>query len=182
MIAYILSFINITGLFQESSAYKYQATHDLLTDTYNKSYFNNIVQHYISNFHRYDEFFSVIIFDIDYFKRVNDTYGHLIGDSTLITLATVVKTLIRDSDIFARWGGEEFVILATHTKLVQAIQIAEKIRTSVEITEFVGVGNISISCGVSEILKNDYIDILMKRADDALYRAKRGGRNRVEAN
>ena len=182
MIGYILSFTNITSLFQESSAYKYRATHDLLTDTYNKSYFNDIVQHYISNFYKYDESFSVIIFDIDYFKRVNDTYGHLIGDSTLITLATVVKTLIRESDIFARWGGEEFVILASHTKLVQAIQIAEKIRNSVEITEFAGVGNISISCGVSEILENDSIDILMARADEALYRAKRGGRNRVEAN
>ncbi len=181
-ISYVISFTNITGLFQDKVHYKYQATHDILTDSYNKSYFNDMLQHHISNFHRYDEHFSVIIFDIDHFKKVNDTYGHLVGDTTLITLSAIVKSLIRESDIFARWGGEEFVVLTTHTRLTQSMQLAEKLRTTVEESDFPVVKNISISCGVTEVMKNDSVSTLIKRCDDALYRAKRGGRNRVEAN
>jgi diguanylate cyclase (GGDEF)-like protein/PAS domain S-box-containing protein len=179
-ISYILSFTNITNIIQESIHYKWRATHDLLTETFNKSYFNEVLKSQIHSTSRYGDKFSIIIFDIDHFKNVNDTYGHLVRDKVLITLSKSIKMVIRDSDVFARWGGEEFVILTPHTDEDHAYNFAEKLRKYIENIEMPSVKTITSSFGVTQLYEGDSVESAMKRCDDALYRAKKGGRNRVE--
>ena len=124
--------------------------------------------------------YSIIMIDIDKFKSVNDTYGHAIGDSVLKELSLIVKNLVRDKDIFARWGGEEFLVLANTKNLLEVEKIAEKIRIRVESSNFTTVKKITASFGVSSPKTEDenFEDVLEK-ADKALYQAKELGRNRV---
>jgi diguanylate cyclase (GGDEF)-like protein len=119
------------------------------------------------------------MFDIDHFKQVNDNYGHAVGDETLIKLAEIVNKEIRDTDLFARWGGEEFMILCPHTDLDHSVKLAERIRVSIEEQKFKAVGHISCSFGVTEFKNSEDADDLTKRVDDALYQAKENGRNQV---
>ena len=117
--------------------------------------------------------------DIDHFKSVNDRYGHLVGDEILKEVVDEIKSSIRDSDILARWGGEEFIILLPNTSEKNAIIVANKIVRKIENRKFKVVGNITMSCGVSEVTPNDTLNVWFKRVDDALYKAKDRGRNRV---
>jgi diguanylate cyclase (GGDEF)-like protein len=119
--------------------------------------------------------------DIDHFKTVNDTYGHDVGDYVLKATVNVIKRNIRKADIFARYGGEEFMIVQPETTIERAKVYAEKIRTIIEQNNFDKVKKITISIGVTMFNKNDAIESITKRVDDALYRAKDNGRNRVEA-
>ncbi|WP_165863706.1 GGDEF domain-containing protein [Phorcysia thermohydrogeniphila] len=127
---------------------------------------------------------SLLMLDIDRFKKVNDTYGHQVGDLVLKKLVEVVKKSVRSSDVVGRYGGEEFLIVLPNTQLGDALKVAEKIRKNVENTNFPVVGEVTISIGVTagdrNTLRNKNLDSLIQEADDALYLAKKRGRNRVE--
>lgn len=123
---------------------------------------------------------SLITFDIDHFKRINDTLGHDAGDHVLVRLASLVRENLRRDDSFARVGGEEFSIILSGEKLATASELAEKIRRAVASNDFGSPSTVTISLGVAEIKSGDQEADLVKRADLALYRAKEGGRNRVE--
>jgi diguanylate cyclase (GGDEF)-like protein len=117
--------------------------------------------------------------DIDHFKNVNDTYGHLVGDNVLINLARLVSENIRESDIFARWGGEEFILLLPNVDVSLAEKIVTELRLKIQLKEFEKVGYLTCSFGLTEYVRGDDINSITKRADDALYEAKESGRNRV---
>jgi diguanylate cyclase (GGDEF)-like protein len=122
------------------------------------------------------------MFDIDHFKAINDTYGHSVGDYVLQTLAQIAKENLREIDYLVRWGGEEFIIIAPETDLGRAKALAERIRTAIGNYRFDQTGKITISFGVTEFKENDTEDTFIRRADDAMYKAKEKGRNRVEVN
>lgn len=156
-----------------------QATTDTLTGCYNRKMFNDLLRAEIKKADRYDKKFSLIILDIDNFKAVNDTHGHLTGDEVLKDLAAIVSGSIRESDIFARWGGEEFSVLLPETDLQGGAILAEKIRVNVKSHRFNQVGNLTCSFGVSEYKTDEPRDTLISNADWALYHAKNQGKNQV---
>jgi diguanylate cyclase (GGDEF)-like protein len=156
---------------------------DGLTGIHNRRYLDKRLSEEFTRFKRKGTQFSLLIFDIDDFKKVNDTYGHQFGDRILINLAGLCSTIIRGSDIIARYGGEEFCLILSDTIGWGAMAFAERLRRLVE-TQTVRYGNeevnVTISIGIAEI--NDRIgdtDELLKRADEAMYRAKESGKNRV---
>ena len=122
----------------------------------------------------------MIMFDIDHFKKVNDTYGHTVGDYVLQTLTQIVRENLREIDYLVRWGGEEFIIITPETDIEKAEVLAERIRKATENYIFDQVGAITISLGVAQLKKDDTEDTFIKRVDDAMYLAKQKGRNRVE--
>ncbi|MDQ7787258.1 MAG: PAS domain S-box protein [Thermodesulfovibrionales bacterium] len=156
------------------------ATTDMLTQAFNRTKFDEIIKREIERVKRYAHPLSMIMFDIDYFKHVNDQHGHTVGDYILKTLTRVVKENLREIDALVRWGGEEFTIIAPETKLELAKILAERIRVAVEHYPFEIVGRITISLGVTQFRKQDTEDTFITRTDDALYTAKRRGRNRTE--
>lgn len=158
-----------------------QADHDALTSLYNRRKFNTLCGNEILRARRYQTPMALIMLDIDRFKCVNDSFGHLAGDQVLVELSNVVGARMRESDTLARWGGEEFMVLAPHTELAQALILAEQIRGVIEQTRFSSVGRVTCSFGVTEHCEHDTVERLIDRADAALYHAKHGGRNRVEA-
>lgn len=156
-----------------------RATNDKLTGIRNRYYFE---QHIFEKMEQQDlSYFpmSLLSFDLDKFKNVNDTYGHDVGDKVLVRVAETVQRLMRKTDIFARWGGEEFVILMYHTDLESAQIEAEKIRQSVENIDHEGVGKVTISIGIAERKTKESFEAWFKRTDQAMYMAKESGRNRV---
>ncbi len=164
---------------------KEQASHDYLTNLYNRRYFQYISQDLINLAKREASDLSVIMLDIDNFKKVNDTYGHSNGDQVLIHLASILTEHIRESDIVARIGGEEFAILLLHTDKAGAAEIAEKLRVSVEeqplILDDKTCIPLTISLGISSVdVNNDLnIDTCLNQSDTALYEAKNSGRNKL---
>ena len=158
-------------------------TVDGLTQIYNKRYFMEVLEREISRCHRYARDLSLIMFDIDHFKQVNDNYGHLAGDHVLKHLASVIKARIRREDIMARYGGEEFTIILPEIDHFNAMRFSEKIRILVENTDFQFEDTnipVTISIGVttaSEEVRTP--DEFIKIADDNLYEAKHNGRNCV---
>ncbi|HIP11495.1 MAG TPA: GGDEF domain-containing protein [Arcobacter sp.] len=122
---------------------------------------------------RYKEPLSIAIIDIDKFKDFNDTFGHLIGDEVLISLAQTVNISLRETDTFARWGGEEFVILFGNTSVDIAQNVSLKIKDKIEQNEHLTAGKITASFGLTQYIKHDTIEIMFKRCDDALYVAKK---------
>jgi len=162
------------------------ALRDGLTKVFNKKYFHDRIHSEFAFSSRHGSSLSLILFDIDHFKRINDTLGHLAGDKVLATLATHVQAVIRTEDVLARYGGEEFAVLCRETAVDRAHVLAERIRAS---TEQLGIvtGNqevsITISLGVAMIPDPRIRDVeaFISVTDQALYEAKRGGRNRVVA-
>lgn len=152
---------------------------DQLTKISNRMHTDDILQNQYHRFYRDSEESSIILVDIDYFKAVNDEYGHLVGDSVLIEFAGLLKSSIRTEDIVGRWGGEEFLIILPHTNLVQAVQVAEKLRVLVEKYIFTTIKHKTASFGVATFEKGITIQTLLDTADNALYQAKNNGRNRV---
>jgi diguanylate cyclase (GGDEF)-like protein len=150
---------------------------DPLTNIKNRRYYEQRIQKEISRSCRYKEPLSLIIFDIDHFKQVNDTYGHEIGDTVLIEYTRLISTMLRETDELCRIGGEEFVIITPHTTRLEAYKMAEKIRKAV--SQYKGVVPITLSFGVSECQDCENKDSLFKRTDQALYEAKNSGRNKV---
>jgi len=156
-----------------------QAATDPLTGIPNRTKFDESLSNEILRSKRFNLPLSVIIFDIDHFKNINDTYGHNTGDSALQYLTGLVAQVMRRHDLFARWGGEEFVIMVTNTGHHGAGLYAERLRLMIEKYDIPGVGHLTCSFGVAEFAHDDTDDVLINRADQALYRAKAGGRNRV---
>jgi two-component system cell cycle response regulator len=157
-------------------------TVDGLTQAYNRRYFNEALEREFNRSRRYERALSLILFDIDHFKRVNDTYGHLAGDGVLRQIASAVKPRLRAQDIFARTGGEEFGILLPEIAPEGARTIAEQVRVIVEATPLKHdqeVIRCTVSLGVAVLVDEATPEDLYKRADDGLYQAKQRGRNRV---
>lgn len=156
------------------------ATTDALTGITNRGQFDTLLEKELVRAQRYHTPIYLIMFDIDHFKRVNDNFGHLIGDSVLVQLAKLVSEKIRLNDVFARWGGEEFVLLLTGGDILGALRLAENLRMDIQSFVFPEVGRVTCSFGVAEFAETDAIKDLVKRADMALYKAKSHGRNCVE--
>lgn len=152
---------------------------DRLTGLYNRLKLDEVLHYEIAQTKRYETPLSIIIIDIDHFKSVNDTYGHQTGDMVLIEAAQILRSCSRASDTSGRWGGEEFLIILPNTNLSGALEAAEKIRMAIENYPFSVVGQKTASFGVSEFLANENENSFIERADQALYRAKSGGRNQV---
>jgi diguanylate cyclase (GGDEF)-like protein len=159
---------------------RFQATTDPLTGLYNRLKFDEALAGEMSRAKRYGTSLALVLYDVDHFKQVNDIYGHQIGDDVLVRLSQIVAKHIRNTDLLARWGGEEFVILAPGSDDEMARQAAEKLAAIIQRTEFDGVGSITCSFGIAQYADGDGTEMLIARADHALYRAKMNGRNRVE--
>ncbi len=155
------------------------AVTDSLTDTYNRRKFDEVAVIEHQQVMRGKLPFSLIMFDIDRFKQVNDQYGHSVGDQVLKQLCDIVRKLIRQGDMLIRWGGEEFLIVLPATQVDEAGPLAERIRHVVKAEAFPGVGQITISLGVAQLRRKDSIDSLIQRVDQALYSAKQKGRDCV---
>jgi diguanylate cyclase (GGDEF)-like protein len=152
---------------------------DSLTGIHNRYSIMQRLEAEIKRAKRFNEPFSLIMFDIDFFKLVNDEYGHDVGDVVLIELVSVLKHHLREVDLFCRFGGEEFVILLPNTLIKDAGEMAERLRLTVVDHAFASAGTITISLGVAEYQVNKEIDELLKSVDMALYKAKHAGRNCV---
>lgn len=155
------------------------ATTDPLTGLANRIRLDEKLAECHHFYQRTGRVFSVIIIDLDYFKRVNDTYGHLIGDKTLVSLSKILSEHIRSTDTVGRWGGEEFMIICPETTMEGGKQLAEKIQSVIERYDFPHIHTMTCSFGISESREGDRIENVVGRADNALYRAKEEGRNRV---
>ena len=154
---------------------------DSLTHIYNRLHFAHFLDAEIDKVKRYGGTFSIIFFDLDHFKKVNDNYGHQVGDGVLEQITQIVSKANRSADIFARYGGEEFIILAPETDLSGALIHAERLRNDIEKFKFKTIGHITSSFGVTEFnAERDTLETLFDRVDRALYQAKEYGRNRVE--
>lgn len=155
------------------------ASIDKLTGLYNRRMIDELINIEIEKHKRnpYDGL-SVILIDVDYFKNVNDTFGHLIGDMVLTQTAKIIIENSRKSDIKGRFGGEEFIIICPQTTVESALRLAEKIRMAIESFKFEEVGYKTISLGISTFKNNDTVESLIKKADTALYQAKNSGRNK----
>jgi len=160
----------------------YMAITDVLTGLYNRRRFHDVLSTEYERAKRYAVPFSLVMLDIDYFKKVNDTYGHSVGDAVLREVATILKNSIREIDTAARYGGEEFVVVLPNTERKNAQIFAERIRQAIERHAFSGVNkNITVSIGIGGMpdAKVEDEDKLIRCADFALYRAKQSGRNRT---
>jgi len=157
------------------------ATIDKLTQIYNRRKLEEIIQSEIERSKRYESPLSLILLDLDDFKHINDNFGHQTGDTVLKMVAGILKTNIRASDSTGRWGGEEFIILVPETPLEKARELAEKIRSLIASCQFDIACSVTISLGLAQLHAGDSFDSFIKRADDALYQAKRQGKNRVES-
>lgn len=171
-----LSQIN-TVLLNKSKKYEAMASTDSLTGLYNRYKFSELFLSLYKNMLERDIDLSLIILDIDYFKKINDTHGHNIGDIVIVQISQTLLKKLRDVDIVCRWGGEEFVLLLPATNLNNAIMIAEKLRVLIQEIQIEGIGSVTASFGVAAVMKNDDLKSVVDRADEALYLAKKLGRN-----
>ncbi|MHB1661977.1 MAG: sensor domain-containing diguanylate cyclase [bacterium] len=164
----------------EKELYKNLSIEDALTGIFNRRKFESSLEDSMKLAFRYKRPLSLVMFDIDRFKEVNDTFGHQAGDSVLRELTQLVGTALRDTDIIARYGGEEFMVIMPETDIRGANDIAERIRKTVENHTFKYAPSITISLGAGMYADGEAPDSFVKRADDAMYKAKKSGRNRVE--
>ncbi|MFA9459532.1 diguanylate cyclase [Thiohalorhabdus methylotrophus] len=158
---------------------EHRATHDPLTGAYNRLKFQELLEQEREKAERYGRSFSVILLDIDHFKRVNDVHGHPVGDLVLEGVTGVLEERLRASDVLARWGGEEFIVLLPETALPNARKVAEDLRISLEAASMPEAPPVTASFGVAELKGGEAGQELLRRVDSALYRAKEAGRNRV---
>lgn len=169
---YIIVFNDITTYIAQKNEYEYFAYHDHLTKIFNRQKFDELLLKEFENKKRYGDNLSVILIDLDHFKKVNDTYGHLTGDLVLIAIVGIIRNKLRINDVFARWGGEEFIILLPRTNINDAYAKAEELRKDVESYIDKELPPVTISAGVSELTDKDDIASCLKRVDTALYLAK----------
>jgi diguanylate cyclase (GGDEF)-like protein len=173
---------NLDEIFQKQM-YE-SALRDGLTKAFNKKYFTDRLESELTFAIRHSAALSLVMFDIDHFKKVNDTYGHQAGDHVLSTISTLLTSALRAEDVFARYGGEEFAVICRGTDLTQAQIVGERLRKAVEKHNFTFEGTpipVTISVGIAGLPDSDVKDApdLVSRADKALYESKHGGRNRV---
>ncbi|MDD2789576.1 MAG: diguanylate cyclase [Sulfurimonas sp.] len=173
----LLTFTDITQIEQERQENNKKATTDALTGIYNRHKLEEIFEYEISRIARHLQPLSLAIVDIDHFKVINDQYGHLIGDEVLIMLTQNMRARLRQSDTFARWGGEEFVLLFSNTNIQEAYICAEKFRQQIESLEDANKIKITASFGITSYKEGDTLTTMLERADRALYDAKNSGRN-----
>ena len=181
IISQLLRYINMQTLELEEAndVLQHLAEIDQLTRIHNRMKINKILADEIQKGNNGQYRFSVIMMDVDHFKLVNDQYGHLAGDDTLMKLSDLLQRTIRKTDYVGRWGGEEFIIILPFTHIEQAMSFAERIRNAVAECEFPGVEHITCSLGVTAFQPGDTLKQLLQRADEALYWVKNNGRNRV---
>ncbi|APW65617.1 MULTISPECIES: GGDEF domain-containing response regulator [Arcobacteraceae] len=177
---YVLSLTDVTELKEKSNLLEYQASHDNLTGLYNRNKFNSLFEKEIRRGIRYDNELSLVLFDIDFFKKVNDEHGHQAGDEVLKEIANIVSKSVREHDTVVRWGGEEFLILLPETNAEGSRVVAEKIRSTIYENSLTALNlNVTASFGVCAIKEDDTGSSFISRTDEALYEAKRTGRNKV---
>ena len=174
LFGYLLARIKLLGEQLKEIAYT-----DSLTNTYNRLHFNRLLDAEIDKVKRYGRQLSIIFFDVDHFKQINDNHGHQMGDVVLQEIAAVISGANRSSDIFSRYGGEEFVILTASTNIDGAMEHAQRLRQDIEQQPF-KIGRVTASFGVAEFNPaSDNQESLLERADKAMYQAKSDGRNCV---
>lgn len=175
----LVSFTDITSIDEETRELADQATHDPLTGLWNRRKFEEQLSLERKRAERYQSTFCLVMFDIDHFKNFNDTYGHDMGDCILQALSGYVGSHIRSSDILARWGGEEFVLIQPHTDQEACKMFCENIRAGIGRRSFCDSVKITCSFGIAEYKSGEAEQTLLKRADAAMYRSKQEGRNRI---
>jgi diguanylate cyclase (GGDEF)-like protein/PAS domain S-box-containing protein len=171
---------DITERKRKEDKFSQLAGTDPLTGAFNRTKFDEIIIMEMERAKRFHHPLSFAMMDIDHFKQINDTHGHIVGDSVLKAISELIKKSIRKTDYLIRWGGEEFMIISPETILESAKLVAERTRKAMEHQGFDKVGKVTGSFGVTEFRQVDGVDDIIKRADDALYKAKSKGRNRVE--
>lgn len=176
---YLLIWNDISTLEREKSTFRNASEIDPLTQIYNRVKVNELFEKMFINANKYNQNLTVILFDIDHFKKINDTYGHNIGDKVLFELARLTQSLFRSNDTIARWGGEEFMIILENTTVKQGKMLANRVRVAIDKYNFTGVGDVTCSFGVTQYQSGETKIELLERVDDALYEAKDSGRNRV---
>lgn len=179
---YIINFTDISASMLKRIEFENKATSDKLTGLNNREYFNTHIDKYIKKSLEKDKYLGLIIYDIDKFKSVNDTYGHNRGDEVLKQMAKIAKDAIGKKDMLIRWGGEEFIVVKIVKSLDELEAFSEKLRTDIESSHFEEVNTVTSSFGITLYNLGERIVDTIERADEALYRAKKSGRNRVEIN
>jgi len=157
------------------------ASTDSLTGAWNRRWFNELASGEIERTRRYGHPLTIMLLDLDLFKKINDTHGHAQGDQVLLHVADCIRWILRKSDSLSRWGGEEFMILLPDTHLEQAVALAERVRLSIATQNIPGVDPITASIGVAAYRAQETLEQWVARADVAMYRAKKQGRNQVVA-
>lgn len=166
-----------------SSQFEQQARHDPLTALLNRRGMGQFLDHEIIRFHRSRKNLSLILVDLDHFKKINDNFGHAIGDKVLVKTANLLRECVRGQDVVSRWGGEEFLIMLPETRIDSAMRVAENLRHKIENSPIAALDseiNLTASFGVCEINGTTPLNRALNLADKALYKAKENGRNRVE--
>ena len=176
---YIAMFHDISRQKELEAALEHQAFYDPLTDAANRGHFEALLEQEARRADRYADPCSLVMLDLDHFKRINDSYGHDVGDEVLRRVVAVASDRLRQSDVLGRWGGEEFMVLLPSTNAGAACRLAEDLRRQVAALELPYVGHVTISLGVAECHRGEAIKDWIKRADEAMYRAKDLGRNQV---
>ncbi|MDK9718311.1 MAG: GGDEF domain-containing protein [Trichlorobacter sp.] len=182
IIAVYISVQDVTDFVMYEHKLILMAKIDSLTGIYNRRYLDSRLAEEIERSRRHGNPLSILMLDIDHFKKINDTHGHLCGDYALRKISELLQELVRTSDILGRYGGEEFCCILPETPFEQAVVLAERCREQIAANQFSCTDhqtNVTISIGVTGLHRDDSLDSIIKRADDALYQAKREGRNRV---
>lgn len=165
---------------EKSNKLQLMATTDMLTKLYNRHMFTELFNKFLEKAKRNKgETLVLALLDIDNFKSINDTYGHNIGDEVLINISNLISTTLRSSDISARWGGEEFIVLLTNTDIQKGFNTVEQLRETISKLDHNKAGKVTVSIGITQVNQNDKLEDCVKNADDALYKSKLNGKNQV---
>lgn len=178
----ITSYLAICNDVTQKKEAEYLSTVDKLTDTYNRRTLDHYMHCEFEKAKRYAHSLTFILLDVDYFKSINDTYGHLIGDTILQTISEILKQILRKSDIFGRYGGDEFLIICSQADENAAVTLAYKIKQQIENYLFPHTTSVTLSLGIAEYRDEETPEALFHRADQALYLAKNDGRNCIKIN
>lgn len=176
-----LRVVNYELMLKDKIELEKKYTLDRFTGIYTREHFNMRVEEEFSQSLRHNYPLSMVYFDLDHFKNVNDTYGHSVGDEVLLQVVEIVKTIIRIEDVFARWGGDEFILLLPYTDLANAKAVSERIRKEIETLDLCQTLGVTASIGYSQWQKLEYLESWFSRTDKALYIAKNTGRNKITA-
>ncbi len=164
---------------EKARLYQVMANTDQLTGLHNRKYLDTILRHEGIKANRYKSTLSLMLFDIDHFKAINDQFGHQVGDLVLKKVAKCLKSALRESDVIGRWGGEEFLLICINTSLSDTADLAEKLRALVELLQFEQPLSVTVSIGVAQLQSGETTERTIARADTMLYRSKHNGRNQV---
>ena len=172
---HLFTLIEVTDIYQKKKSLELEVEFDALTGLMRKKYFDLKLQYILKE----KTPFALVVVDIDDFKAINDIHGHIVGDTVLKQFAALLKKSLREDDLIARWGGEEFLFAINIDDIEKALQRVESVRKRIEEYTFDTVGHLTASFGVAWREEGDDLDMLLQRADKALYKAKNNGKNRV---